>query len=256
MTLNIRHLIFGAGSTVLQIVVSSVSLLILYKLLLDIIGVGHLGVWSLILAASSFVHLANSGLTGGIVTHIADLEAKGGRASTVRSIQTAVLSMGVFGLVLVVACYPIARQYLMFALTEENQVIAMEILPLGLVAFWIYRITGVNQAGLFGCQLIARRNGLLMMESFTHLILCVMLAGRFGLLGLALCAHRSESTNALCHNLCATPAPVGIADHSFGMGSIAVSPSGARSWKFSTHITAHNTGRPLNQRFFEQLQVP
>ena len=77
MTLNIRHLIFGAGSTVLQIVVSSVSLLILYKLLLDIIGVGHLGVWSLILAASSFVHLANSGLTGGIVTHIADLEAKG-----------------------------------------------------------------------------------------------------------------------------------------------------------------------------------
>ena len=73
----------------------------------------------------------------------------------------------------------------MFALTEENQVIAMEILPLGLVAFWIYTITGVYQAGLFGCQLIARRNGLLMMESFTHLILCVMLAGRFGLLGLA-----------------------------------------------------------------------
>lgn len=184
VNLNIRHFLLGAGSTFLQIAVSSISLLVLYKLLIGIVGVAHLGVWSLILAASSFVHLANSGLTGGVVTHIADLEAKGLRASTVRSIQTAALSMGVFGLVLVIVCYPIARQYLSFTLTEENRAIAMEILPLGLAAFWIYTITGVYQAGLYGCQLIVRRNGLLMIESLTHLILCVTLATRFGLLGL------------------------------------------------------------------------
>lgn len=195
--LNIRHLFLGAGSTFLQIAVSSLSLLVLYKVLLDIVGVAHLGVWSLILAASSFVHLANSGLTGGIITHVADLEAKGIRASTVRSIQTAALSMGVFGLVLVVVCYPIAKQYLVFALTEENHAIAIEILPLGLAAFLIYSITGVYQAGLYGCQLIARRNGLLMLESITHLILCVILANRFGLLGLAY-ARVAQNILTLC----------------------------------------------------------
>lgn len=197
MNLNIRHLFLGAGSTFLQIAVSSVSLLVLYKLLLDIIGIVHLGVWSLILAASSFVHLANAGLTGGIVAHIAELEAKGSRASTIRTVQTAALSMAAFGLVLVVACYPIARQYVSFVLTEENQAIALEILPLGLVAFWIYTITGVYQAGLYGCQLITRRNGLLMLESLTHLILCVILANRFGLLGLAY-ARMAQNILTLC----------------------------------------------------------
>jgi O-antigen/teichoic acid export membrane protein len=70
-----RCIIANATSSVVQIAISRVALFVLYKFLLETIGGAQMGIWSRVLATSSMIQVANYGLTGSIVKHIADYDA-------------------------------------------------------------------------------------------------------------------------------------------------------------------------------------
>lgn len=180
-----RRIVTNAASSVVQIVVSGATLVILYRYLLETIGVAQLGVWSLVLATGSIVQVANFGLTGSIVKHIAEYDAKGDKRSLAVAVETAAITTAFLGLILMVCAYPAAKYYLAFAMDDQLYQDALEILPLALVAFLVLMVTSIYQSGLYGCQLIVQRNGLLIAESISHLTLCILLASRYGLLGLA-----------------------------------------------------------------------
>ncbi|TKB92109.1 MAG: hypothetical protein E8D40_07880 [Nitrospira sp.] len=180
-----RRMVTNAASSVVQIVVSGVTLIILYRYLLDTIGVAHLGVWSLVLATSSMIQVANFGLTGSIVKHIAECDAKGDTQSLVVAVETAAITVASVSLLFIVCAYPVATYYLAFAVDDQLYQEARAILPLALGAFVVMMVTSIYQSGLYGCQLIVQRNGLLIAESISHAMLCVFLAPRYGLLGLA-----------------------------------------------------------------------
>ena len=180
-----RRLIFNAGSSVIQIIVSSVTLFFLYRYLLETIGIEQLGIWSLVLAVSSIVQLGNFGLTGSIVKHVADFDAIGDKSKISQAIQTAVISIAVFSFFLIICAYPAAIYYFGFATSGESYQSAVKILPLAITAFWIMLVTNIYQSGLYGCQLILQRNMILIAESICHLFLCIILASRYGLIGLA-----------------------------------------------------------------------
>jgi O-antigen/teichoic acid export membrane protein len=175
----------NAGSSVVQIMISGIALVVLYRYLLETIGVAQLGVWSLVLAVSSMIQVANFGLTGSIVKNIADYDGRGDKHSMIRAIQTAAITVALLTLALIACAYPGATYYLSFAMEGQSYHDALEVLPLALVAFWILMVTSIYQSGLYGCQLIVQRNGILIAESISHLVLCVLLAPRYGLLGLA-----------------------------------------------------------------------
>jgi O-antigen/teichoic acid export membrane protein len=61
---------------------------------------------------------------------------------------------------------------------------AVAILPLALVAFCLSMVTAIYQSALYGCHLIVQRNGILIFESLSFLLLSVVLAPRYGLFGL------------------------------------------------------------------------
>jgi O-antigen/teichoic acid export membrane protein len=180
-----RRVATSAVSSVLQIVVAGVTLAVLYRYLLDTIGVSQLGVWSLVLATSSLIQVANFGLTGSVVKHIAEYDAKGDQTSLAIAVETAVITTAFLSLIVMVCAYPVATYYLAFAIDGQVYQDGLDILPLALVAFFVLMVTSVYQSGLYGCQLIVQRNGILIAESLTHLILCMFLAPRYGLLGLA-----------------------------------------------------------------------
>lgn len=180
-----RSLVTNATSSVVQIIVSGVTLVILYRYLLEMIGVAQLGVWSLVLATSSMIQVGNFGLTGIVVKHIAEYDAKGDKKSLAVAVETAVITVTCLSLILIVCAYPASKYYLAFAIGDRLYQDAIEILPLALVAFLVQMITSIYQSGLYGCQLIVQRNGLLIAESISHLTLCMLLAPRYGLLGLA-----------------------------------------------------------------------
>ena len=178
-------IIKSASTSVIQIIVSSATLIILYRILIKFIGIEQFGVWSLVLATTSMAQLASMGMTGGIVKYVAKYSAIDENKKLALLLETATTSVAVIFLVILLIVYPCARQYLKYALQGDLFQSALSILPHALIAYWIAMLTSIFQAGLYGCQLITYRNYLLIAESVTFLAICYFFVGPYGLIGLA-----------------------------------------------------------------------
>ncbi|WDN88254.1 hypothetical protein BuS5_01222 [Desulfosarcina sp. BuS5] len=180
-----RRITISAGSSIAQIIISGITVFLLYRFLLETIGPEKLGIWSLVLAISSMTQAANLGMTGSIVKHIADYDAFDDKKKISIAIQTAVISIALFSFVFVISLFPAANYYFQITLEEKFYRVALEILPLALISFWLLMLTTIYQGALYGCQLIAQRNGILVFDSVSHFVICIILAPYYGLLGLA-----------------------------------------------------------------------
>jgi O-antigen/teichoic acid export membrane protein len=180
-----KLVIHNAATSILQIVVSGISLILLYKILIRFIGIERLGVWSLVLATTSMAQLAAMGITGSIVKFVAKYSATNENDKLALLIETATTSIAFIFVIILLVAYPCARQYLKYALQGNLCQAALSILPMALIAYWIAMLTSVFQAGLYGSQLIMYRNYLLMADSISYLVICYFVAGKFGLIGLA-----------------------------------------------------------------------
>jgi O-antigen/teichoic acid export membrane protein len=179
-----RKMVIDAASSVAQIVIAGVALFFLYRFLLAVIGPANLGVWSLVVATSSLVQLANFGLAGSIVKQVAGYEAAKDFKRLSLAVQTAAISMAILCALVVMAAWPLIKQYLAFAIQGNEYRAALEITPVALAAFWVMMLSGIYQGALYGCQRIVARNGILIVETVLYLLMCVLLAPRYGLAGL------------------------------------------------------------------------
>ncbi len=180
-----KRVLVNAFMTVLQTVVSGVTLFFLYRFLLRVIGVEQLGIWSLILATASVSQIASFGLSGSIVKYVAKYVAREEPEKVSRLVQTAALSVGLFTGVVLLAGYPVVRWILTLILPSQSLGQAYSILPYAFVSFWIMMMTGIFQAGLDGFQRIDLRSSLLMAGALIQLFASMLLAPKFGLLGVA-----------------------------------------------------------------------
>jgi len=180
-----RQILINAIMSVTQIVVISVVLFVLYKFLLNTIGVAQLGIWSLVLATTSVTQIANFGLSGSVVKFVAKYVASGKDENISGVLQTAVLSVAVFGSCVLLIGYPIAKWVLGLVIVNEYLPLAFSILPYAFLALWSMVITGIFQAGLDGYQRIDLRSLLLIGGAIIHLLLCFVFAPIYGLIGVA-----------------------------------------------------------------------
>jgi len=180
-----RQILINAIMSVIQIVVIAVVLFILYRFLLKTIGVEQLGIWSLVLATTSVTQIANLGLSGSVVKFVAKYVARGEDENISAVIQTAALSVAMSIGILLLIGYPIVKWVLGFVVPNESIPLALSILPYAFLALWILAITSIFQAGLDGYQRIDLRSILLMGGAIFHLILCFILAPKYGLIGVA-----------------------------------------------------------------------
>lgn len=180
-----RQIIINAIMSVVQIVVISGVLFILYKFLLNTIGVEELGIWSLVLAITAVTQIANLGLSGSVVKFVAKYVARNEDENVSGVIQTAAISVSVFIGFVLLAGYPIAKWGLGLVVPDESLPLALSILPYAFLALWFMIITSIFQAGLDGYQRIDVRSLLLMGGAVLHLLLCFIFAPTYGLIGLA-----------------------------------------------------------------------
>ncbi len=83
-----RQILINAFMSIVQIIIISAVLFILYKFLLNTIGVEQLGIWSLVLATTSVSQIASFGLSGSVVKFVAKYIAKEDEKSVSEVIQT------------------------------------------------------------------------------------------------------------------------------------------------------------------------
>lgn len=179
-----RGVVRNAGSSLAQLAVSTITLLILYRVVLSALGPKVFGVWSLVVAASSVVGLSNMGLSGSMVKHAADSQSAQDQHRLVGQIETTVVSVGALSILVALCGAPLMRLYFGATLVGPPYQSALDILPMALAAFCISVTTGIYQSALYGCHRIVERNAILIFESISFLVLSVILARSYGLPGL------------------------------------------------------------------------
>lgn len=180
-----RKVLINAAMSVAQVIVMSGVLFILYRFLLNTIGVEQLGIWSLVLATTSVIQVANFGLSGSVVKFVAKYAARGEYRNVSEVIQTALISLGIIVGFVLFTGYPLVKWVLSLVIPQNYQELVFRILPFAIFSLWLTTIAGIYQAGLDGFQRIYVRNLLTMSSSVFYVFLCFIFTQKFGLLGLA-----------------------------------------------------------------------
>ena len=180
-----RRIVINAVMSVVQVIVLSGILFILYRFLLKTIGLDKLGTWSIVLATTSVAGIGNLGLSASVVKFVAKYLAHSQEETTAKIIQTAAISMSAFVGFLIMVAYPFAGWLLSLVMPSESLKGALSILPYALISFWIITVANVFQAALDGYQRIDIRSLIIIVSAFFHLLLSFFLVPSYGLMGLA-----------------------------------------------------------------------
>jgi len=175
----------NAVMSVIKTGVTTGGLFILYRFLLDTIGVKQLGIWSLVLATTSVTQIASFGLSGSVVKFVAKYIARGEKENASKVVQTATISVAVFvGFILLIG-YPFFRILLRFLVPSKFLPLTLSILPYAILSLWLMVITGILQSGIDGCHRIDLESVLGMIGVILHLVFCFLLVPMYGLKGVA-----------------------------------------------------------------------
>lgn len=178
------RIIRNSAAAIAQVVATGVILVVLYRYLLSTIGVERLGVWSIVLAATSITRLGEAGFSGSVVRYVSKYIAQETSEKIDEVIQTGAIcaAAGVGSLLLLV--YPFADNILGYLVTEGARQEALSILPYAMMSLWISSVAGAYQSGLDGFQRNDIRNMLLIVGSLLYLFAATMLIPEYGFVGL------------------------------------------------------------------------
>jgi O-antigen/teichoic acid export membrane protein len=98
----LKNIFSAAGQTIIQ----TVMLLILYRYLINHIGVDQLGIWSVVLAVVSSARVSELGFGGSITKFVAAYRAQGDDKAAAESLQTAAISVGALFALIITIAYP------------------------------------------------------------------------------------------------------------------------------------------------------
>jgi O-antigen/teichoic acid export membrane protein len=177
-----KNIFSAAGQTVVQTIV----MMILYRYLLDTIGVEKFGIWAVVLATASAARVSELGMAGSVTKFVASFFAQDNDLAIAEIIQTAAISLGLaFGLILIIS-YPILFWLLPYVLPEQGLELGRIILPYGLISLWMTSLASIWMSGLDGVLRSDIRAGIMIFGSFAFLIISLFSVRHYGLLGLAI----------------------------------------------------------------------
>jgi len=180
-----RRLLPNAAYAVLQVIVNSSLLFLLYGYLLRELGTEAMGVWTLLMAATSLANISNLGITGGLVRFVSKYLAEGEVANAAAVIETAILTLAaVIGFVGLCIWVPI-NWGLVWIIPPNWIGEAREILPYSVLALWLSAIGGAVHSALEGCHRSDLRSISTMLSQPFLLVGALMLTPSLGLKGLA-----------------------------------------------------------------------
>src|ERR1700760_1393092 len=132
-----RQILWNAATTIAQVVFSAACLFALYRFLVRSLGMEQLGVWSLVLATTSVVTLANQGFATSIVKFVAQYCARNAAEEACDVVETALITLAALLTVICATLYPVAHWLLRLVIHGTLLQRAYEILPYAVASLWI-----------------------------------------------------------------------------------------------------------------------
>lgn len=173
----------NAVFSLLQVIITSLIILISYKYLITKLGVEKLGVWSLIVASVSILNVGSLGLSSTLVKYVAKYLIINNRGKISSIIQTALITVVIVSIVLLAIVYALANILLKTIVPPDQILLATRLLPFSLLNVGLLLPAGIILSALDGAQKIYFRNLLLITSSILFLILVFFLVPLFDLLG-------------------------------------------------------------------------
>lgn len=197
-----RQTLLNALSSITQILVVSVTFFILYRFLLATIGIEQLGIWSLVMTFAGMSQIGSFGFSGGIVKFVAQYTARGETANVAAAVRTSLVFVGASTAVILIVGYPLFAWLVRLVVPAVSASAALDILPLALVSFWVFMMSGVLNGALDGLQRVDLRNTMSMADAVIFLIFAYYFAPRYGLRGVIIAKALGSSVILAATWLC------------------------------------------------------
>lgn len=175
---------FNALSAIIQVVIVGLIYLILYKFVLTQLGIELLGVWSLIVASTSIVSLANFGISSSIVKFVSTYNTRKRTDLVNKLIFTSLIFILTTYTLLSIIIYFLGTRLLHFIIDEHFISIAITLLPFSLISLIINATSGVFNSAIDGIQKNYVKSYIIIFSSIVLLVLSILLTPKFGILGL------------------------------------------------------------------------
>ena len=196
-----KRVIVNASLSVVQVIVLSLSYFFIYTILLKKLGVGSLGVWSLILATTSVANIAGLGLTSGLVKFIAMYSRDDDHQKINSLIRTGFITTGLFTGIFAFLLFLVSGFFLPLVMPANYLSVGLKLLPIALVSFWINNLGGIFLSSLDGLHHSSLRSIIYICSALFFSLLGFILIGPYGLYGIAI-AQLCQSVFVLLLSLC------------------------------------------------------
>ena len=179
-----QHLSKNIIANLLQAVITTLLLFILYRYISTQLGVAQFGIWSVVVATSSASNLANLGMSAGMTRFVARYLALDNPQMAAHMVETASITVAVvFSAALIGLYFPI-HLILGQIFSSQELIQAQALLPYALISLVLNDLSMVFLSGLDGFQRMELRAIISILGQMLRLILTVVFVPVFGLLGL------------------------------------------------------------------------
>jgi O-antigen/teichoic acid export membrane protein len=187
----------NAAFSVAEVVFGGLALFLIYRTVVIHLGPAQLGIWSLVLATTSFARVADIGISAGLARFIAREQGKGSEGQTSSYVQTATVTAAALFLALsLLAYYPVLAA-MSHILSGADLELGQNAVPYALVSFCLVNIYAVLAAILLGLHRADRRAITGLSGMVVQFVVSLSLIDRLGIVGLAI-GQATQYFAAIC----------------------------------------------------------
>lgn len=175
----------NARWSLVQTVVSALTVFVLYKYLYGHLGPEQLGLWAVVLASVSLSRLAELGFSTTVLRYVSQHLSKGDRTRAAQILETGLVSVGTPFLIFLLLLYPLIEGIVSLFVPESNVAEASKILPYAVGTLWFGVAGSIAQSGLDGCGRMDVKSKILIIGNLVYVPVGIMLSEHWGVPGLA-----------------------------------------------------------------------
>lgn len=170
-----KKVFFNAFTTVLQLVITGISYLILYKILLHYVGIAVIGVWAIVVATSSIANMAGLGVSSGLVKFVAEYKESNQLHAIKELLFTAFIITIVLHILIAVIVYLISSYILTKVISLQYISLAKELIPFSLLSLVFNGCAAVFLSVLDGLQKNYIKNIIFIVSTLLYVLLVFLL---------------------------------------------------------------------------------
>src|SRR6185295_13700921 len=180
-----RRILVNAAMATTQVVIVGIALFVLFRFLLETIGIEKVGIWSLVLAATNVSRISELGFANSVLQFVSRYLAKGEPLRAARVIETAIITVAGFGGVAMLMLYPLLEWAVEQLIPSVSWSEAKGLLPFTIGSLWCSMMASAVHSGLDGTQRTDLRSLVLMSGQVIFVGAAFCLVPISGLEGLA-----------------------------------------------------------------------